>query len=430
MKRSITVMTTSLALLILGLAFSVGTAVAQSAKDLVGTWTPVSAEVFGPNPTGNLTFDANGRFSLQLLRADLKKIAANKRDMGTPEENNAIVHGSITYYGTYTMNGTELVLHVEASSFPNWTGTDQKRTNVSLTADQLTYTNPAPSVGPGTPTILVWKQRQQCATKSRRSAAARPAAADLPRLSRHGRVVRKRRGLEPRTIESSAEIAGDAARLSGTKTLVCDAAVADFVLVSVSLAGTPALAIVRAADLPRERRTRETVIDETRRAYSVDLTGVSVPASALITGEKARVTLKAIRDAALLFASAEAAGGIAGRVVTRSAFGRKIGSYQSLKHTCSDILIGLERTRSHVYHAASLIAAGEDAEIALRMAKVEAGDSFVFAGDRAIQFHGGFGFTYDCDAQLYLRRALWLQYAFGDAAHHRQRLADLLLPSS
>ena len=158
MKRSITVMTTSLALLILGLAFSVGTAVAQSAKDLVGTWTPVSAEVFGPDPKGNLTFDANGRFSLQLLRADLKKIAANKRDMGTPEENNAIVHGSISYYGTYTMNGTELVLHVEASSFPNWTGTDQKRTNVSLTADQLTYTNPAPSVGPGTPTVMVWKR--------------------------------------------------------------------------------------------------------------------------------------------------------------------------------------------------------------------------------------------------------------------------------
>jgi acyl-CoA dehydrogenase len=238
-------------------------------------------------------------------------------------------------------------------------------------------------------------------------------------------------------IESVAEIAGDAARLSGTKTLVCDASVADFVLISVSLAGAPALAIVRATDLPRERRTRETVIDETRRAYGVDLVGVSVPASSLITGEKARVTLKAIRDSALLFAAAEAAGGIAGvldvtvqYLNTRSAFGRKIGSYQSLKHTCSDILIGLERTRSHVYHAASLIAAGEDAEIALRMAKIEAGDSFVFAGDRAIQFHGGFGFTYDCDAQLYLRRALWLQYAFGDAAHHRRRLADLLLPSS
>ena len=237
-------------------------------------------------------------------------------------------------------------------------------------------------------------------------------------------------------IESSAEIAGDTARLSGAKTLVCDAAAADFVLVSVALDGAPALAIVTAPDLPRERRTRETVIDETRRAYRLDLAGVSVPASLLITGEKARAALKAIRNAALLFAVAEAAGGIAGALDltveylnTRSAFGRKIGGYQSLKHTCADILVGLERTRSHLYHAASLLAAGEDAEIALRMAKVEAGDSFVFAGDRAIQFHGGFGFTYDCDAQLYLRRALWLQYSFGDAAHHRRKLADLLLPA-
>jgi hypothetical protein len=142
----------------LGLALLAGNAVAQSAKDLVGTWTPVSVEAFGPNPKGNLTFDANGRFSLQLMRADLKKVAANKRDMGTPQENEAIVHGSISYYGSYTMSGTELALRVEASSFPNWSGTDQKRTNVILTADQLTYTNPAPSVGPPTPTILVWKR--------------------------------------------------------------------------------------------------------------------------------------------------------------------------------------------------------------------------------------------------------------------------------
>ena len=46
------------------------------------------------------------------------------------------------------------------------------------------------------------------------------------------------------------------------------------------------------------------------------------------------------------------------------------------------------------------------------------------------QFHGGFGFTWDCDAQLYLRRALWLQNAFGDATHHRRRLADLLLTAA
>jgi alkylation response protein AidB-like acyl-CoA dehydrogenase len=141
----------------------------------------------------------------------------------------------------------------------------------------------------------------------------------------------------------------------------------------------------------------------------------------------------------LLLASAEAAGGIAGvldvvvdYLNTRTTFGRKIGSYQGLKHPAADMLVGLERARSHVAHAATLLADGAhadaDAGIALRMAKAEACDSLVFAGDRAVQFHGGFGFTYDCDAQLYLRRALWLQPWFGDAAHQRQQLADALWP--
>ena len=61
------------------------------------------------------------------------------------------------------------------------------------------------------------------------------------------------------------------------------------------------------------------------------------------------------------------------------------------------------------------------------MLKAEASESFAFAGDRAVQFHGAFGFTYECDAQLFLRRALWCQSQYGDAMHHRKHLADLLL---
>ena len=61
------------------------------------------------------------------------------------------------------------------------------------------------------------------------------------------------------------------------------------------------------------------------------------------------------------------------------------------------------------------------------MAKADSSEAFAFAGDRAIQFHGAFGFTYECDAQLYLRRALWCQYQFGDALHHRKRLSEILL---
>jgi acyl-CoA dehydrogenase len=235
-------------------------------------------------------------------------------------------------------------------------------------------------------------------------------------------------------IDSSATSSGATVKLEGVKTLVCDAAVADFFLASVTFDGAPALVVLDAAQLPRGHIRPEKMIDETRRSFQLDLGGLTVPISSLITGAAATAALSAIRNTALLLASSEAVGGIAGALDviiaylnTRKAFGRKIGSYQSLKHTCAEILIGLERSRSHVYHAATSCAGNEDAEIAVRMAKAEAGDTFVFAGDRAIQFHGGFGFTYDCDAQLFLRRALWLQYSFGDAAHHRRRLSDLLL---
>jgi len=227
---------------------------------------------------------------------------------------------------------------------------------------------------------------------------------------------------------------GNALRLDGIKTLVLDAAVADIFVVSIRVDGAPALAILDATELPIGCLLPETIIDETHRSARIDLTGIAIAADRLITGQAARATLRAIRDAALLLASAEATGGIAGvldvtvdYLNTRTTFGRKIGSYQSLKHACADILVGLERSRSHLYHAATLCAGNEAPEIALRMAKAEATEVFAYAGDRAVQFHGGFGFTWECDAQLFLRRAMWLQYTHGDAAHHRRKLADLLL---
>ncbi len=229
----------------------------------------------------------------------------------------------------------------------------------------------------------------------------------------------------------------DGVSLTGTKTFVLNADVADYLLVSGNLDGAPALAVLSSGELPSDAVRRETVIDETRRSFELRLEGVNVSPERVISGDAAAAALTDIRNAALLLISAESAGGIAGvlEVIveylnTRTAFGRKIGSYQGLKHPTVDILIGLERSRSHVYHAASLIEAGESPEqieVALRMAKAEVSDSFAFAGDRAIQFHGGFGFTWECDAQLYLRRALWAQYAFGDAIHHRRHLASALL---
>jgi hypothetical protein len=67
---------------VFGLALMAGNAVAQSAKDLVGSWTIVSVEGYGPNPKGSLIFEANGRYSLH-VEVGPAKISANSAQ-GTP----------------------------------------------------------------------------------------------------------------------------------------------------------------------------------------------------------------------------------------------------------------------------------------------------------------------------------------------------------
>ncbi len=227
---------------------------------------------------------------------------------------------------------------------------------------------------------------------------------------------------------------GERIALSGVKTFALDARAAELLLVSVEFEDAPVLVVLDSHALIEGALTRECVIDETRRSFRLDLQGIEVDEADLITSDAALRALTAMGNTALLLITAEACGGTAGvldiiveYLNTRTQFGRQIGSYQALKHPTVDILIGLERARSHLYHAASVIDDVELAEAALRMAKAQGNDAFAYAGDRAIQFHGAFGFTYECDAQLFLRRALWCQYQFGDALHHRKHLADLLL---
>jgi hypothetical protein len=153
MKRAITLAAIGLSL---SIALS-GAAAAQSAKDVVGTWTLVTADAFGPNPKGAAIFEANGRFSIMLMRADLPKYASNNRTQATPAEYKATVDGSLAYFGTYSLSGTDLNLHIEGSTFVNWVGGDQKRINVSVTADEFKYVQPLPSGG-GPPAPVVWRR--------------------------------------------------------------------------------------------------------------------------------------------------------------------------------------------------------------------------------------------------------------------------------
>jgi acyl-CoA dehydrogenase len=235
-------------------------------------------------------------------------------------------------------------------------------------------------------------------------------------------------------LTAQAQPEGNRFVLSGTKTFVTDALSAELVLVSVALASVPALVLLDKEALGTAVIEREIVIDETRRSYRINLDGVRVAKTCLLEPSRAAAALKQIDEAACLLLSAEMCGGTSGVIdtvvdylKTRKQFGHLIGSYQALKHPTVDALLMLDAARSHLYYAAGVFGDPIEGELAIRMAKALAGDALAFASDRAIQFHGGFGFTYDCDAQLYRRRGIWCEAQHGDAAHHRRKLADMML---
>jgi hypothetical protein len=128
-------------------------------EQLVGSWILVSLTAsdgtretmpYGPNPKGTMMVDANGRFSITVVRSDLPRFASDNRMTGTPEENTAIVQGCISYFGTYRIDEATHVItvNVEGSTFPNFDGGTQTRI-LSFTGDEVTYLNPTPSMGGG-----------------------------------------------------------------------------------------------------------------------------------------------------------------------------------------------------------------------------------------------------------------------------------------
>jgi hypothetical protein len=139
-----------------------------TAKDLVGSWTLVSVtlehdgkktELYGAHPHGLQIRDADGHVAVIITKSELPKFTGNDRMAGTPEENKAIVQGTLAYFGTSTVNEADktITTHIESCTFPNWNGTDRKVT-FNISGDELdTVSTATPSTGTGT-ARLVWRR--------------------------------------------------------------------------------------------------------------------------------------------------------------------------------------------------------------------------------------------------------------------------------
>lgn len=169
MRRLGMLTATTMSVLIMGGALPTGHAIAQQKslkEQLVGTWIYASStstradgsKTDRPNLKGIVIYTSDGHFALVSVRTDLPKLAHPDRARATAEEAQAVVAGSIAYYGTYSINEVDKVLtaKVEGSTYPNLIGTDQKRIITSLTADELKFTNPRTPAG--VTLEFVWKR--------------------------------------------------------------------------------------------------------------------------------------------------------------------------------------------------------------------------------------------------------------------------------
>ena len=112
----------------------------------------------------------------------------------------------------------------------------------------------------------------------------------------------------------------------------------------------------------------------------------------------------------------------------RVQFDRPIASFQAIRHKAVDMLHRTELARVGTHYAAWASDAEDPArERAAAMAKGFVGEAAVFVSSEDIQIHGGVGFTWDCDAHLYYKRAKQNDAMLGYQGWQRNRLADLVL---
>jgi Acyl-CoA dehydrogenase, C-terminal domain len=181
-----------------------------------------------------------------------------------------------------------------------------------------------------------------------------------------------------------------------------------------------------------EWRTEETV-DRTRRLGRIEYPNGT--GSSLVRGTDANRIASAIRTRGLAALAAEATG-VAERAMEiavqyakeREQFGSPIGKYQAVSHQLADTYMDVQLMKSlSLWAAVALEDQEEDAGMAAETAKQFAADAAVRACERAIQVHGGIGFTWEHPLHRFYKRALWIRAFLGSGDDLRAAIADRLL---
>lgn len=213
-------------------------------------------------------------------------------------------------------------------------------------------------------------------------------------------------------------------RISGDAGMVIGGAPGVAVLVEVLVDGKSVWCLVDGADV-----SARDAFDHTAPLGAIVFDGVSVDADRILGA----LPDKSVDNLLATLVAAEAAG-IAGWCLDtaveyaklREQFGRKIGSFQAIKHLCAEMLCRVERARAVAWDAANAAHDKPDElPIAAAVAASVALDAAVDTAKDCIQVLGGIGFTWEHDAHFYLRRAIGLRQLLGGSSWWRRRVTEL-----
>lgn len=167
--------------------------------------------------------------------------------------------------------------------------------------------------------------------------------------------------------------------------------------------------------------------DRTRRLWTLKLSGApATPIPSDTLGQR-------LVDAGLVLMAADALGGAdqclemsVEYAKQREQFGVIIGSFQALKHQLANMALEVEPARALVWYAAYAwdLQLPDSSRVAAH-AKAHLADRFVSVARAAVQAHGGVGYTWEYDLQIWFRRALYDRAYLGAPSLHRERAAAL-----
>jgi alkylation response protein AidB-like acyl-CoA dehydrogenase len=176
------------------------------------------------------------------------------------------------------------------------------------------------------------------------------------------------------------------------------------------------------------------VLDATRRLALVTADAAEVPETSVhrFAGDP-EAAVRGLLDRAAVAVACDSLGvseamrdATVAYVKVREQFGQPVGSFQAVQHACADMLVRVSVTRELVDAAVRAVAAAPghpETSVAASMAKAYASAAAVDIAGKAMQLHGGIGYTWEGGIHVYLKRAALNRSLSGSPAAHRRRLA-------